>query len=590
MRHEADIRQAMRHFSRDTLELLYADTYRKICSGEQNAREAAMGVFALLLGLHETLSPDAYLNAVMHMTGRHEVALQLSDLLRICSGMVVLDSQRNTLRFVHASAQDFLETQPSLVPCSANRLVARSCLSVYIFGLPAGVKPELYPVEAFYHYGALYWADHCSAVLTEEEKEDGSFNRSIEELVFDNGEISLLFLNWLEEIRECEEALPRHHKLKKYLNAVNSPTNTPLFLASSYGFAKILRRLDGRSVCDWSQKNDLDQSGLYLACANGRESCVRFFIDCGADIHSSGGKHGSPLQAACFNGHSHIVQLLLDSGADPQAGGAFDNALQASVFGGQQDVSLLLLEQKFELFDQDSYEKAFHDAAEAGFVHVVQHLQQKYDSTYAVSDSGQSRALGSTIYKGQRAVLERFFQKTNDPRDLLPTDSVAIAALGGQNEMVSLLLDIGLGLETESSLGSPLRVASLMGHESTVRLLLDRGANVSAIGRFGPALQAAAARGHVSLTQLLLREGAKPNDVGGHFGNALQAAAYYGHEEAVKTLLQAGAKVHDRGFSKDAFHAAIEGGQEHIVRFFLERGMRPRSPIRPIKVLSLINP
>lgn len=491
-------------------------------------------------------------------------------MLRICSGLVVLNSQWNVFRFVNTSAQDFLELQPDFVSQSTNSLVATSCLRVIIQGILARVKPELYLVEAFYYYGALYWPEHCSTALS---NSDETLALLIEDFIFEYNEISPLFLGWLEDIREHREAIPCHHELKRYLNAVTSPMSTPLFTASAYGLVDIFRRLDHASEYDWSQKNDLGQSGLYLACANGHKKIVKFFIDHGADIHSSSGRHGSPLQAACFEGHVHVVQLLIEGGADPKAGGALDNALQASILGGNQDITLRLLNfHRFEIRDQDSYNKAIYDAAEAGFLGVIQHLQREYSSTYATSTSGQQRALELAILKGQRAVPDRFLQKAQNPKDLLPEDAVAVAAVTGQKEMVCFLLDKGLDIKTEGQLGSPLRVASLMGHESTARMLLDRGADVGARGRFGGALQAAAARGHVSLTDMLLHEGAKPNEIGGHFENALQAAAYFGHTEVVKILLHAGTSVHYSGFFKDAFHAAASGGQEHIIHLFLERG------------------
>lgn len=138
--------------------------------------------------------------------------------------------------------------------------------------------------------------------------------------------------------------------------------------------------------------------------------------------------------------------------------------------------------------------------------------------------------------------------------------------------MVGLLLDKGLDVEREGPFGTPLRAASLMGHESTVRILLGRGSKIGACGSLGDALQAAATKGHVSVTELLIQEGADANSRGGYYGNALQAAAYRGHMKVVEVLLNAGADVHRQGLSRDAFHAAAEGGHEEIVHFFLECG------------------
>ena len=171
------------------------------------------------------------------------------------------------------------------------------------------------------------------------------------------------------------------------------------------------------------------------------------------------------------------------------------------------------------------------------------------------------------------------------PMDVLPEQSLSVAALGGQNGMIQFLLDKGFDLEHEGQFGSPLRAASIMGHESTVQLLLGLGADVAANGSFGDALQAAATKGHVTIVKMLSHKGADVKAEGGYYGNSLQAAAFQGHQEVAKILLNAGAEVYQLGFSKDAFHAAAEGGNEEIVHLFLERGFTLRSPLHPPSAL-----
>lgn len=568
MSHEADVRLAMHHFSQDTLDILYSNTFAKIYSGQEHARDTALAAFALLLCLHEQLSQGSFLEAVAHMGKCRGTEVLLTDLLWACGGLVVVDSQRNAFRFVHSSAQDFLEAQPELAESSCDRLVALSCLNVCINGTSFGVKPELYPVEAFYHYGALYWAEHCSAVLL--KGDDDTLSRLVEEFVLEDDEISLLFQGWLEDVRGCGESLPRDHKLKIKLPAATSPANTPIFVASVYGLAGLLNRIAHNPDLNWNQKNDQGQTGLYLACVFGREGIVRFFIDRSADVHASGGRHGIPLQAACYEGHIHVVRLLLEGGANPNLSGKFDSALQAAFRGGHEDIVLLLLDRKLNIDNQGTYNIYLEEAAQTGFVSVARYLQRKYSLSFAKSGSGQRRALESAIFKGQRPIVERLLRMTQDLRDVLPADAVAAAALGGQKEMVSLLLDKGLDIGTIGPFGTPLRAASLLGHESIVRLLLNRAADVNVSGPFGSALHAAAARGHTSIISLLLQHDADPNGKGGYYGTALQAAAYNGHLEAVKVLFNAGADAYREGISEDAFHAAAEGGQEQVVQFFLD--------------------
>ena len=147
-----------------------------------------------------------------------------------------------------------------------------------------------------------------------------------------------------------------------------------------------------------------------------------------------------------------------------------------------------------------------------------------------------------------------------------------MAALTGDVRGLRQLLDGGQDIEEHGQLGSPLRGACLMGHESCAALLLERGANANANPNHGSPLQAAASQGNLQIVELLLKNGAAVESHGGLFGTALQAAAYRGHLEVVKALLDAGAHVSREGIARDAFHAAIEGGHEETVRFFLATG------------------
>ncbi|KAL8833024.1 MAG: hypothetical protein Q9170_004570 [Blastenia crenularia] len=323
---------------------------------------------------------------------------------------------------------------------------------------------------------------------------------------------------------------------------------------------------------NWNQKNDLGQSGLYLACANGHLAVVRILLDQGADINLSGGRLGTPLQAACYEGHANIVQLLVENGADTKSKGLFQNSLQASMKGNREEVAVLLLTQAFTIDKQSEYDQILEEASQTGLVKVVDHVQKAYGSLFGDRGSSERKAIQAAISKGQIGVLQRFIQKITDPQVELPADAVAIAASGGHGDMITLLLNYGLDIESESQFGSPLRSASLFGHESTVELLLSRAAKPDANGSKGNALEAAAMNGHVLIVNSLLQEGINVNIMAGSYGTALQAASFRGYLKVAKILLDAGASPYLSGMSKDAFHAAVEGGHETIVRILLEYG------------------
>ena len=283
-----------------------------------------------------------------------------------------------------------------------------------------------------------------------------------------------------------------------------------------------------------------------------------------------------PLHAACSRGHIRVVELLLASGANPRLGPK--SALEYAIVAGHEEVALLLLHDNFNLSDKQEHNRILDQAAEAGFVEVVQHLEKEYASVYGTLGSSNFKALEAALFKGRTKLIQRHIERSSNPSDAMPKDCIAVAALGEHDALITLLVGNGFDPNQDSRYGTALRSAYLMGHESTVRHLLDLGVALETSSSLGDPLQAAAVRGHATIAKILLSNGGNVNSQTGLYGTALQAAAYRGHERVVEILIDAGADVHQEGFARDAFHAASEGGHEDIVRLFLEKGFKVREP------------
>ncbi|KAL8724372.1 MAG: hypothetical protein Q9166_007983 [cf. Caloplaca sp. 2 TL-2023] len=570
MRHEIDVRKAMQRFSQDTLHRLYFEILDSIHKAEAYSRKVALRAFSLLLCLREPLSPASFLAALTFMDGEHGAVLQMAQVLRICFNLIIVDSKLNVLRFAHTSVQEFLEVQTDFVPQKTEGIVAISCLNSCLYNSPVGIQAGLSPTKHYYHYGVLYWAEHCRAVFA--AGNDLGLLQLVENFMLDDEGISLSFMGWLEDAQDYAKILPRHHPLKKQLSAISSQDRAPIFTLCVFGLADLLIQNLKATATDCNRKNDSGQTPLYLASSTGHLTVVRILLDRGADLNASGGRLSTPLQAACFQGYVDVVRLLIEKGANMKSRGLFQNALQASVMGNHEQIAMLLLHNGFEINGQSEYDQALQEASQTGFVKVVDHLQKTYGTSFDNIHSAECKGIQAAISKGQIGVLERFMQGFSDPQTELPPCSVAAAASGGHDGMVTLLLDQGLDIEREGQYGSPLRSASLLGQEATVQLLLNRGANVSASSSIGNALEAAATNGHVYIVNSLLQEGVDPNIKGGIYGTALQAAAYRGHLKIAELLLDAGASVYLSGISKDAFHAAAESGHEMIIKLLLAHG------------------
>ncbi|KAL9063940.1 MAG: hypothetical protein Q9161_009193, partial [Pseudevernia consocians] len=571
MKTEADIKSAMRALPTKTLNELYEEDFALLSQTGQHSRGYATQVFSMLLCMQEALSPETLIQALAKTISLQGEEMTITKMIDICSNLVVWDSELNVLRFAHMSFQEFLEkTRDEFARRNVHRVAAMNCLDSCLQGSPREIETNLSPKDNFDHYSAVYWAEHCRIAI--DSGNDDLIRMKMLEFVFDEGDTALSFFDWLQAVNNFSKKLPNYHALAKDLDSVINSRDSPLFTACVFGLAPIIDELEHMTEYDWNQANNLGQSGLYLAAAAGHVTIVQCLLQHEVYINAFGGNFGHALHTACFHGHESIVECLLEHGADPKVGAR--SALDYALLGDHENIALLLLDGKFDVSDQSEYDSTLQQAAEAGFSGVVKLLQKKYAPLYGDLGSSTCSAVELAIFRGRIPVVERRMQKTSGPRVDMPKGAIATAALGGQNKMISLLVDYGMDLNEEGVYGTPLRAASIMCHESTVRLLLRLGASLHILGSSGGPLQAAAMRGHESITRTLLSHGANVNSKGGLYGTALQAAAHRGHQKIVEVLLDAGADVYEDGFSRDTLHAASEGGHEKIVRFLLERGFK----------------
>ena len=586
MKTEADVRNAMRTLPENTLNELYQEAFEQIPRSGQFAQNCATQVFSMLLCAQEALSPEALLQVMAQTVTQHGEKMTLDKMIDICLDLVVLDSELNILRFAHISFQEFLETKVEFTPRNVHRVAAATCLDFCLEGLPRGLESESSPKDHFPLYSAVYWAEHCRVTFVDEA--DHLITNKMEEFVFDEDDVALDFVDWMHNVNLLVETLPNDHPLGKRLNSVSHSGGSPLFTACVFGLASILDHLAHRPDYNWNQTNDYGQSGLYLAAALGQKTIVPCLLQHDVQINAFGGKFGYPLHAACFHGDASIVEMLLDHAADPRLGSR--SALEYALLADNENVALLLLDDRFEISSQAEFDTILQQAAETGCTDVVRFLQRKYASVYGDFGSSRCRAVEIAIFKGRIGVVERYIQNLGDPKIDMPKGAIATAALGGQNAMINFLVNHGLDLNQEAYLGTPLRAASVMCHESTVRLLLRLGGSVHVSGSLGEPLHAAAMRGHESITKTLLSHGANVNSRGGIYGTALQAAAHRGHRNIVEILLNSGANVYQDGFSRDAFHAASEGGHERIVDLLLTRGFKMKCALSEDRPLFSLAP
>ncbi|KAG9764079.1 hypothetical protein KCU73_g1119, partial [Aureobasidium melanogenum] len=568
LRVEEDIVKSIQHKHFDSLDQTYKKIFYKLFNNSgPSARKMAIDTISWLLYAQEPLTTDAF-NSAINSGSK-------PDVVDICSNLVVLDNGSGMFRFSHQSVQEFARELPEFEELNAHCTISlrciESCSSFFADQLPNSGSLD--------RYSMLYWAYHSG--LASQKQQASDLSRCMRHFMYDDdGEMSQSFINWLEAIRQISASLERDHSQLLSLTAVHAADPfdpTPFFAACVFGLDGILNEFEMNTLgqIDWDRKNSLNQTGLYLAAAMGHERIIRKLLQHGADINAECPKRGNPVAAACFVGHLTSVRLLLENGASVPTSKTILAALDAAFHGGQENAVLDILAHSRVQLDQAIYDSAILGASQHGFLGVIGKLQDPKLAA-AFAQTNPHTRIDKVIGGGHIAALKR---SAKDPANLLsslPVDAVSTAALYGRDQMLVFLLDNGLSIEEEGTLGTPLRAACLMNHQHIAQLLIARNADVNFSGKLGDALQAAAMKGHSQMVRLLLDNGANPHAKGGIYGNALQAAAYHDHIDVAADLgnleiLRQLLEVSDDIPVVEALEYAAMGGYVEMVELLLKQ-------------------
>ncbi|KAF9871054.1 hypothetical protein CkaCkLH20_11471 [Colletotrichum karsti] len=573
---EADVLAALKNKVPQDIDQLYKESLNHIDLMGDTGQGIAVKVISWLLYMREPLTPAALLATLAE--ANHPTP-ELTQVIAICANLVVLDTTCNIMRFIHQSVQEFLSSQPRYAAGTAHTLLASACLDACSRGPTAVFDDTLrIPNDDFYIYAAIYWPVHLQMArsLCQDNVALEKLMSGVRSFIFeDDWEVNFSFESWHSDVQDLVPHLTRDHAMMPLLDAIPS-TDGFLFLFAMFGFEEmlesVLASIDGIDV---NQSNKHSHTPVYLAARYGHLTTMLKLVGHGANVNVNGGKFGSPLHAACFEGHMSIVEDLLRHNADVSCGTVYKNALEAAFLGGKEDVVLRLLDTESMIQSEADHEEAMGHAARSGFARVIQQLQQPRFAPFShPTEDKMRKRVRSLIKSGNLTAVRRFLDQNLSQRGL-PPDCIAVAVEGGHEDLITFLLTKGADIEGEGVYGSPLRTASLLNYNRLAQLLLGRGANVNALGRHGDALQTASWKGHIAIMELLIGNGANVNQKSGFWGTSLQAAAYHGQLRAVQLLIASNADVHEKGYSRDAFHAAAEGGHEDVVILMLQKGYAP---------------
>lgn len=529
--------------------------------------------------------------------GRYDVEL----LVASCAGLVNVDQESQTLRFLSFGIQQYLQRNGSFFAEDPHYVVLETCISFFRF-------------KDFVECSNDGWARFTDI--------DASLcsNLDLDPAIEDKREKKTqLLLQKYPFLTYAARYWPQHYNMASDSRARDLSAK----LLSNYEMAGFLYMMYYATQFESLGALATFVTGLHLSCLLGLD-CTETLLDMATSTEQQENDRGkrqtdsygrTPLWFAAACGHLDVVNLLLKNGQDPSGRGE----------GPEHGYSCF--KWWYPAWARDEYfSQAIDVAAEGGYFEIVSQLiaagvnLSYYEGIYSIHVSGiYGGALEAAVFKGHEKTVDVLLAASPTLRG----SNIQAAVYGGNAKILTKLLDAlpekrpGRGTRFQSSsshstapkdmaqslkskLGFPLYAAALAGRLEIARVLLDRGADVNAetMGFHCTALAAASAYGRLDMVKLLIGRGAKVNmtlplkqrlnlitshsifrkeDTSKAYrhGSALQAASFAGYLDVVRLLCDTEA---DLDFSDGRFGPAIQAatiaGELEIVRFLVERGAK----------------
>jgi len=506
-----------RQKKKETLPIDLHDTFEGAIKRIQQSRDHAELGMKVLLWLHLASRP-LKLQELQHALAVGGVGIQFQvdnipsrkAIVDSCLGLVLVDEETMTVRFVHYSLDEYFRVQSSIYFPDGYSTVAETCL-IYLN------SPKI--------------RRHC---------------RSITELRNKVHQFPLL------EYAACNWGTYAKHQSNEAVMRLaltlpggdNKPSSTSQIIYASI--------TDG---CGFNHRDSvaLQFSGIHIGASFGLDDLTKYYCDMGqADLRDDTG--WTPLLWAAARGCEDIVRLLVDrNDVDVNATGTDGQSpLSQAAKKGYEAIVRLLLERD----NVDVNTKARNDctpllfAAMGGHEAVVRLLleRNKVDVNARDSCNYRSPLLWAVVNRHEavaRLLLERSNVNVNEKDSRYGRTPLSWAADEGHEALVRLLLernDVDVNAKARTGY-TPLLFAAVGGHEAVVRLLLERSdvdVNAKDIRYHGQTpLSRAAQNGYEPVIRLLLERNDVDVDATDKNGRSpLSWAAENGHGGVVRLLLE----------------------------------------------------
>ena len=358
-------------------------------------------------------------------------------------------------------------------------------------------------------------------------------------------------------------------------DARKRPRSTAAHDAASEGNIQRLHALfDAGCDVDLSDKNQV--TPLLSAAKEGHVECVRFLLQCGANVNQKGkfgrGRTGwTVAHYAAVQGNMEMLLLSLDASCDTEVTNSDgDTPLMCAAERGHTACVQLLLQRgaTARIRTRSGYTPVRH-AAERGDKEMLLALLDAGCEVDTADCCGYTPLMRAVV-SGHTDCVQLFLQRganVHVKNSYECESTLAHLAAGlGKKEMLLALLGAGCEVDATDRYGdTPLTYAAKRGHTDCVRLLLQRGAD--GMGR--PCTHYAAEAGHKETLLALLDAGCGVDATDRQDRTPLACAVQRGHADCVRLLLQRGAK--EDGWTL-AHSAALQGDKE-VLQTLLDAGL-----------------
>ncbi len=229
-------------------------------------------------------------------------------------------------------------------------------------------------------------------------------------------------------------------------------------------------------IADGADVNALhfEMPPLSWAAMMGQTQAVEFLLQHGADVNGTNRDGNTALHLAVFLGRAETAELLLKNGADVSAKNE-DGATPIDLLQVPWEMTKLLTRPMGIALEQEQVESEKAKIREMFPAEARLGIDSLGGSASAVHNLSEAVFIGD-FTSVKQALVSGIDANTKDLQS--GSTLLALAALMGHTEIVSLFLDHGADVDIRSKDGgTALHAAAFLGRIETVKLLLDNGAD-----------------------------------------------------------------------------------------------------------------